>query len=217
LENIETLKQELFAPMRTFRLFAIESVLKSSNSDSALPLLIERLEIEDDPECIILLKHAIASIKSRIESKKSNESISVGTLFQQYSMRQPTQQLDVVNTLKVHDITSNDTEFTLDFLLSSSSHTVVTAQIIKKFHRIIPNTMIPFLKENLFGKSMSLRVACLEALIKLDPGALKGSFEKLVLSKDPVIRALAIRGLAKTSPVFASEFLRDFLDSILLL
>ncbi|MDY0282656.1 MAG: hypothetical protein RBR35_19145, partial [Salinivirgaceae bacterium] len=57
--DLEQLKKELTAPVKTVKLQAIESVLKDTASSELLSLLEECLLIEQDPECQLLLQHAI--------------------------------------------------------------------------------------------------------------------------------------------------------------
>lgn len=209
MDEIDTIRQELFAPIRTLRLFAIEGVLHSTPSSEILKILKERLIVEDDAECQLLLKHAIDKHSEKRET--DNSAPDFLGMLSKYLGREPSNQLEVIDFLSEKDLKSDENKFTLDLLFSNSSHDIVTAQIIKKFYRNFNEERKKYLQSNLFHDSISLRIASLEALVSLSPSMLKDSFEKLVLSKEPIIRALAIRGLAKSSPVFAAEFLAEFL------
>ena len=63
------LLNELDAPVRSFRLFAIEQIIQSGSTSEVLQALQARLPGEDDQECRIMLEHAITMVRSRVEGK----------------------------------------------------------------------------------------------------------------------------------------------------
>lgn len=204
--DIESIRLELRAPVKTFRIFALEKILKSGRSAELLAELEQCQLTEEDSECLMLIEHAKATIKERLKTRGSSARQDHTGDF---AALHPSKQLAYARDLKIAGW--KETDERIDDLVEKSAHPVVTAALIKKFQHIWPPRLLAFCEKNLFNKSSALQLACLELLVAKDPARLQKSFEKLVLAHDPLLRAMAIRGLARRFPEAAAGFLADAL------
>ena len=211
MSNLEELRSELTAPIKSFRIFAIENVLKSGQSPELLKLLESCLILEEDPECNMLLEHAIVQVKARLEKQKKS-SVSLDSLEKTFVNSSLKDQLQLINSLKVIQLKKLNAEEIIPALLNAAKDLVVAAEIVKKFRKYWPKSQITFLERNLFSETKSLQISCIETIIMRFPERLRSKLVKLVHINDPVIRALAIRGMAKHFPQLASEFIRECFD-----
>ncbi|MBU1107652.1 MAG: HEAT repeat domain-containing protein [Candidatus Riflebacteria bacterium] len=207
MEDLENLILELQGPIKTFRIFAIEKAIKSGSSARLLEELIRIRKFETDPECSMLLEHAVSSVKDRLH-KGDNAAASRVTLadFARLSFND---QLSIIKKTKTAQFRRDASADNIKKLLAMSTHDVVKAEIVKKCCSFWPADYIVYLEDNLFSESSTLQLACIEAVILMAPDLFRKHFEKLVTSRDPLIRAVAIRGLAKKHPHSAATFLAD--------
>lgn len=210
MNEIDTIIQELSVPLKTFRIFAIEKAIRAGKSPELLTALKSCLGEETDSECKLLLEHAIASIEERLDSSKpdgqDNEKI-----LQNFALLKPSQQLAFIKKVSRKYLCAENSESRISRILETASHPVVAAELIRKCQQSWPPGQLDYLEKNLFSSSSVLQLACVEAIIQTSPEILQKNFEKLVLAPDPLLRALAIRGLARSFPESAAEFLADCL------
>ena len=206
--SLKEISQELNAPIKTFRLFAIEKALKASPTKELLEILESASRQETDIECQMLLEHAITRIKASIIKKSVSETNSPEKIIEGFPDLSAKSQLEAVSLLTAKDVKKDNI---LLSLVNSSKHSVVTSKLIKKFYYFWPEDKTNIWLDGLKAKSSALKISCLEALIDKSPSLLKPHFESLIVSQDPLFRALAIRGLAKNFPELAAELLHDFL------
>lgn len=210
MEDIENIISELAAPVKTFRIFAIEKAMKANPSEKLLEALKQAQKQENDPECLMLIDHAIASSQERLlqcHSEKPADKARV-TLAEFARLKADQQLLMVKKTSSANFKTQSAAEG-IKKLVQSSAHDVVRAEIVKKCWQFWPADFVSFLEQNLFSDSSALQLACLEAIISIAPDKLQQNFDKLVISRDPLIRAISIRGLAKKYPKSAAGFLAE--------
>ncbi len=209
MEDLENLISELQAPVTTFRIFAIEKAIKSGASSRLLEELLISQKRESDPECQMLLEHAIASVRERLQKKDSKTSNRV--TLADFARLSAADQLLVVKKTGNAQFKRDATIDNIKRLLGMSAHAVVKAEIVKKCGSFWPDDYISYLEENLFAEASTLQLACLETIIQKAPSLFMRHFEKLVTLPDPLIRAIAIRGLSKKYPRSAATFLADSL------
>ncbi|PKL40397.1 MAG: hypothetical protein CVV41_19650 [Candidatus Riflebacteria bacterium HGW-Riflebacteria-1] len=207
MEDLENLLGELKAPIKTFRIFAIEKVIKSGASSTLLEELLKCQASEADPECRMLLEHAIASVRQRLR-KDAGAGASRVTLAD-FARLSAGEQIEVVKKTGTAQLKRDASAENMKKLLGMSTHDVVKAEIVKKCSSFWPDDYVSYFEENLFSESSTLKLACLEAVILKAPDLFRQHFEKLVTSQDPLIRAISIRGLAKKYPRSAATFLAD--------
>jgi len=210
LTDQENLISELSAPVKAFRIFAIESAIRAGNSPELLKTLEARTKIETDDECLMLLKHAIASIKTRLEPQKAttaNHHISP----EQFARSNATEQFEILRNTSTAALKKDGGLKSIDFLWKSSANAVVKAEVVKRCSKFWPDSLASYLETGLAETSPVLQKACLEAIIIRFPKILQNNFDRLVISPDPIIRATAIRGLARKHPESAAVFLAESL------
>jgi len=209
LNDLENLIFELQAPIKTFRIFAIEKAIKSGASLRLLETLRQCQMQETDSECAMLLDHAIASVSERLQ-KKEGQAANRVTLAD-FARLTAGDQILVIQKTSAGQFKRDATLAAIKKLLAMAAHDVVRAEIVKKCGSFWPDDYQSYLEENLFSDASTLQLACLEAVIARSPDLLIRHFEKLVTSSDPLIRAIAIRGLARKHPRSAAAFLADSL------
>jgi len=207
LEDLENLLSELRAPVKTFRIFAIEKVIKSGASSRLLEELLKCRASETDPECSMLLEHAVESVRQRL--RKDGGAAASRVTLADFARLSVGEQLEVVKKTGGAQLKRDASAENIKRLLGMSTHEVVKAEIVKKCGSFWPDDYVSYFEENLFSASSTLQLACLEAVILKAPDLFRRHFEKLVTSHDPLIRAISIRGLAKKYPRSAAAFLAD--------
>ena len=209
MEDLENLIFELQAPIKTFRIFAIEKAIKSGASLRLLETLRQCQMQETDSECAMLLDHAISSVQERLQ-KREGQAVNRVTLAD-FARLSAGDQILVIRKTSTGQFKRDATSAAMTKLLGMAAHDVVRAEIVKKCGSFWPDDYQFYLEENLFSAASTLQLACLEAIIARSPDLLIRHFEKLVTSSDPLIRAIAIRGLARKHPRSAAAFLADSL------
>ena len=67
----KNLIDDLKAPIKSFRIFALEEVIRSGSSPELLQVLEDISRFEDDAECSMLINHAISAVKGRLAGARS--------------------------------------------------------------------------------------------------------------------------------------------------
>ncbi len=213
MNEFDSIIQELDVPLKTFRIFAIEKAIRGGKSPELLAALKKCLTTESDAECKLLLEHAIASVEERLGTGAASSQAGHDNekILQNFSSLKPTQQLEFIKNASRKYLCAEGSENRIARILESAAHPVVAAELIRKCLQSWPAGQIDYLEKNLFSTSSVLQLACVEAVIHHTPEILQKNFEKLVLAADPLLRALAIRGLARNFPESAAQFLADCL------
>ncbi|PKL49234.1 MAG: hypothetical protein CVV42_06820 [Candidatus Riflebacteria bacterium HGW-Riflebacteria-2] len=209
--DLEQLKQELTAPVKTVKLQAIEAALKDTASSELLSLLEECLLIEQDPECQLLLQHAIDQNQLKIFDAQE-PVFPLSQIIQMFPASSLQEQLNLIASIKVKDIKASRPEITLPSLLAVASNPVVASIVVRKFRRFWPENQLAYLEQNIFSKCKSLQLSCIKTLVQLFPQSLKTRLPQIVHINDPVIRSLAIWSMAKHFPELAADFMNDCLE-----
>lgn len=211
MEDLQSLISELSAPVKTFRVFAIEKIIRTGASADILRALQLQRSVEEDAECQMLLDHAIISVEERLAGKKSEQPKTQNRItpadFVKMSAPGQLQAIDRTPTATL----KKDCARTIEILWKAAAGPVVHAQIIRRCHQFWPDELADLLENNLYHASSVLQMACLEGIITRFPDRLQKNFDRLVISPDPVIRAAAIRGLARRHPQSAAIFLAQSL------
>ena len=78
---MNTLKQQqlildnLRIPIKSFRIFALEEIIKSGGNPEILSALKEIQATEDDQDCSILISNAIEAVSARLNGAKNVKTI----------------------------------------------------------------------------------------------------------------------------------------------
>lgn len=209
--NLEELKNELKIPIKSFRLFAIENILKEKAAPELLTLVEDCLKTEQDSECLLLLQHAASNLRTALIGRPE-KNLALNEFEGLFGGADSEKQLELLAKIRVSSLKQSNSETLVPQLLKSAADEVVTAEIIKKFRRFWPDKLRKFLEDNAFAKSRCLQIAAIETLMKIYPETLKSQLHKLVYINDPVIRSLAIWNMSRFFPELAADFIADCLE-----
>lgn len=209
--DLDQLKKELTAPVKTVKLQAIESALKAPVSAELLTLLEECLLLEQDPECQLLLQHTVDQNQLKFFDAKE-PSIPIEQMIKILPDSTPQVQLSLIESLKVREIKNANPELMLPKILEVTKNPVVASAVVRKFRRFWPDNQLGFLEKHIFSKCKSLQLACIKTLVQLFPQSLKTRLPQIVHINDPVIRSLAIWSMGRHFPELAADFMNDCLE-----
>lgn len=209
----QNLIDNLRTPIKSFRLFALEEIIKSVDSSEFLPILKEVGLTEDDPECQALISHALKAIESRLSEKKESESVKSKDsleLFADWKNADDDKRMEIISSLPPR-LPRAIRKMGPQLLEGSSP--IVAASIIKIFGKFWPKDKFGLVINNINSNSLALRLASLRTMVYLKPELLINDFPALLASNDPEIKALAIRGLVKIDKEEALKHLQALLLS----
>ena len=63
--DLQNIINDLNAPIKSFRIFALEELIKNGDSPEFIPILQKLSETETDQECLMLISHAVTAVKNR--------------------------------------------------------------------------------------------------------------------------------------------------------
>ncbi len=212
--DFDEFQRELFAPVKSIRLFAMETALREGDTPECVRLLASRAEVETDEECRLLLAHAIAAVRFRIDPSSKAEQVAVDTpktWLDGFSTSLPGRKLQLLESLTpvlTRELAPEFTKLSLD-----REDPIVVSAAIRVFQRFWPPERIPVFETLLGSTFLGVRIAALQALIHQAPGDLASHLPRLLLSTDPRLRGLAIRGLSGIDLPAALEHVEDMLAS----
>lgn len=203
--------ENLRAPIKSFRLFALEEIINGQSSPEILEALQAQIEEESDSECRLMLSYALDAVKARLHETFPVEAAPADPAdFPGYfSALSVSEKVSLLSRLspghrtKLRDVIPD--------VLEAEADTLVQARLISTFATVWPKTRLQPLSAALKSTGLALRLVALEALVQLAPDQLSSKLPRLLSSEDPRVRGLAIRGLARIDP---SEALRH-LDALL--
>ncbi len=206
--------QDLDAPLRSFRLFAIETALHQGSGKELAEALARRKESEKDEECLLLLSHAIAAVLSRTPSP-GQPSVSMDSgptpgstaatvdaapssfpdLFRGTGTQGRLALLSHIPETRCRELAT----LVLP-LIKEESDPVVLGRLLRVFGPSANPEFIPVLSGLLSHPFLSIRMAALEILVRIAPTQLEKGLPRFLLSEEPRIRLLAIQGLCAIDP-----------------
>jgi HEAT repeat protein len=210
----QNLINDLKAPIKSFRIFALEEAIKSGDSQEILDVLKQLKIEEDDGECQVLIGYAISAVEGRLSgaTKKPKKKIKEQQeFFTQWEKSNDGEKMQILSQLPARlpaAIKPLGPE-----LLSHEESTVISAKIIRVFCRTWPDEKFSMITDLLISNSLSLRLASLRTAVHLKPQTIVDDLPELLASEDPQIKALAIRGLAKIDKEEALKHLQALLLS----
>lgn len=194
----QNLINDLKAPIKSFRIFALEEAIKSGASQEVLDVLNQLKIEEDDGECQILINYAISAVQGRLAgaTQKPAKKIKEQQEFlQHWNQAEESQKMTILAELPARlpsGIKALGPE-----LLEKEKSSIIAAKIIRVFCRGWPEEKFSMISEKLSSESLSLRLASLRTIVHMKPELLLEDLPTLLASEDPQVKALAIRGLAK--------------------
>ncbi|MBR4570084.1 MAG: HEAT repeat domain-containing protein [Candidatus Riflebacteria bacterium] len=209
----QNILDNLRLPIKSFRIFALEEVIKSGGNSEILSVLEEIRATEDDPECSMLISHAINAVKSSLSSSKKAEPVVLGDTKEFLANWKEADE-----NLRMHIISNLPARLPKDIRtlgpeLVEGSSPIVIARVIRAFGRNWPEDKFNIITSNLNSESLVLKLAALRTMVHLKPELLLDNLPELLASADPEIKALAIRALVKIDKEEALNHLQALLLS----
>ena len=196
-------------PIKSFRIFALEEIIRLGGSPEILSALKQIQATEDDQDCSILISNAI----DVINGSRSVKGISVGDSSDLLGKWK-----EADDSLRMHIISNLPTVLPKELRLLGpelveDSSPIVTARVIRIFGRYWPEDKYNIITNYLHSDNLVLKLASLRTLVHLKPDLLLNELPELLSSSDPEIKVLAIRGLVKIDKVEALNHLQALLLS----
>ncbi|HNV69675.1 MAG TPA: hypothetical protein PKO06_08265 [Candidatus Ozemobacteraceae bacterium] len=195
------LRRDLDSPIRAVRLFAYDEILRTRSAMRLRDALKQRETLEDDEECQILLRHALAmasaSEKSDTSSAETVPAEKSGVLLSAIGSRTPEEWQKMAQ------------EFPAS--LAGESDPLILAELIRRIGRYLDPAQRRALEPYLVHPLSLVRSAALAVLIDRFPEELAPRLPQALRSRDPRLRALAVRGLARIDPEEAIRHLEIML------
>lgn len=209
----QNILDNLRLPIKSFRIFALEEVIKTGGNSEILSVLEEIQATEDDPECSMLISHAINAVKSSLGRSKKAESVVIGNANDFLSNWKEADE-----NLRMHIISNLPARLPKDIRtlgpeLVEGSSPIVIARVIRTFGRNWPEDKFNIITSSLNSESLVLKLAALRTMVHLKPELLLDDLPDLLASSDPEIKALAIRALVKIDKEEALNHLQALLLS----
>jgi len=203
--------EDLQAPFKSFRIFALEQAIKKGNSEELLKILEGLREQETDEECLNLLPYAIEAVRERIRGGESLafdlSKVSAQTFPEHYSQ--------ATSSVRLRMLLGLPREYVPELVkwaveeVKKEKNPAILSQIFSTFGLSWPMDQLQILLDNLFGNYVGIRVAVLETLIAISPYRLVSYFPKLFQEEDPRIMATTIKGLAKIDEDEAKRYIES--------
>ncbi len=192
--------RDLSAPIRSFRVFAIEEALRKGSSSDLLAALRARALEESDEECSLLLSHAIVSVKNRLESSSSPDlsGLSSDDFGKRFADGLPATRLELL--MKLTPGKAQELSAQANGWLDREADPAVLSALIRVFGPVLPASGLEVLLPKLESPHISVRGAALEVIVDRNPEMLAAELPRLLSSDIPRFRASAIRGLGRIDP-----------------
>ncbi len=198
MNEISELLNDLSAPVKSFRVFAIERAIQEGKGPILLDALRARQAEETDEECRLLLAHAVNAVQARTHPSPEPavaDQFTSEEFIDWYSKANPTLKIHMLGELTPASIPGLIP--TLPKWMREETDPAVISALIRTFAPQWPKTALEPLSACLFSNYLIIRLTALEALIKISPEVLERDLPRLLVSDDPRIRALAIQGLSR--------------------
>ncbi len=197
-EHLQHLR-ELQAPLKSFRLFAIEHFIREGQSREIAAALDAALMNETDEECRILLGHAISEVRRRLAASleppaRGMEEVGGAEFPARFAAADSADRLTLLRQLRKADLSAL-AEFAVG-AFQRETHPLVARDLIRCFTPAWPQEARSILGRALASEWQTVRFAALEALIAIAPRDLLAYLPGLLRHADPRVRSMAIRALA---------------------
>ncbi|MFZ2955365.1 MAG: HEAT repeat domain-containing protein [Candidatus Ozemobacteraceae bacterium] len=208
---VSEILREISAPIRSIRLVAIERLLQEIPPDPEIhKLLGDRLKIEDDEECLRLLRYAQEMIsQALVENSRPPDHLPEHPESGNFTSLSAPERLLFLRNLPrkvVLELADQAPEW-----FAQEKNPIIAGTLIKTFGKVWPQEKLQGLASNLLSFPSSVRIAVLNTLIEKAPDALVRYLPRFLTSDDPKLHLMAIRGLFKIDVPEALKHLEFFL------
>lgn len=210
--DLQNIVNDLNAPIKSFRIFALEELIKNGDSPELIPILQKLSETETDQECLMLISHAVTAVKNRSSGTHADVKTAADADFMVgWENADDVTQMLMLSELPPRlpkELRTKGPE-----LLESSKSHIVQARVIRLFCRTWPNDKFNLIAKSAASESLTLKLAAVRTLVHINPEMLIDDLPALLSSDDPQFKALAIRALTKIDKEEALNHLQALLLS----
>ncbi|NLI79762.1 MAG: HEAT repeat domain-containing protein [Candidatus Riflebacteria bacterium] len=199
---IRELLQDLALPVRSFRLFALETLLREGKGPEVIQGLESHLRRETDAECRVVAEFALRAVQARTTRGDTmpaapaaplEATAAIGEFASRFPHLTPDAQLEALAGLSPA-LLSGLSEAAADWL-AATTEPMLMATLLRTFRTVWPRDRLKDLPRALGMRSLMVRLAALETLVTRAPEELRHRLPALLVHEDPRIRALGVRGL----------------------
>ena len=213
-KSLTDIAQDLQAPIRCFRLMAIESLLRNGTFEPGLrEILEEHRRRETDSECLLLLDHALTLVTAENPEGLPDEIIAQGpeSTAAWFAPLPAARKFQVLPHLAkaAFPISGRATE--LIFLQEPDE--LIQATLMQTCAPKWSEAALEKIHRGLASPRLSLRTAALAHLAAHHPDLLRRDLPGLLTNEDPRIRVIAMTGLIRIDPDEALRYLDELLHS----
>lgn len=194
----------LKSSQKSFKIFALEKVIKEGCSDSEFEIIQSLKQTEKDPGCLALIEQVLAA-KAHFKEQANTIQSKKDFLAKWYESDQHN-RIKLIDSVSVN-LMSDLKELSAELYKSEKSENV-RAKLIKTFFRKWPEIVYSNIYQDIDSENLVLRLAAVRALMICRPTVLLGRLPELLSSDDPQIKAYAIRALVKIDPAEATRHLQ---------
>lgn len=210
MSGIGDLLHDLTLPYRSFRIAALEKIIREGKGDEALRALEKRLAVEDDDECRSLLEHALAIVRERTASS-GKKAETAGEFADRFLTLDARGKMGALSNLPPEQLPELSQTATTWFF--QETDVFVRAALLRTFRPVWPREALKPLLESLSHPAQTIRFAALETLVHRAPQELQRNLPALLTHEDPRVWALGIQGLATIDAEEAIAHLARMLES----
>lgn len=210
-KELHNLIHRLESPIKSFRISALEDLIRDGANVEILPFLNRLRENEHDKECIQLFDQVIDVISGK--KVKSAIPISNGaeSFINSWKAANDEHRMNMLLALPAR--LPNNLKTIGPQLLYLTESALVSSRVIRIFCRSWPDDKLYMIVNAVNSDSLVLQLSALKTLVHIKPEALINNLPKLLSSNDPQIKALSIRALAKIDKEEALKYLQALLLS----
>lgn len=185
---------DLQVPIRSFRLYGLEILIRQGEGPEVAAALEKRLREEDDAECRQMVEYAMAAVAARSQPASTLPPETPEAFAAAFANMGPAEKVLALTALS-RDHVRQCANLAPQWL-EQETNPLVVATLLQTFRSVWPKERAADVNRVMKASSLSVRLAALEILVRLAPDKLQPQLPKLLIHKDPRIRALGVHGLA---------------------
>lgn len=217
----QTILADLEAPVKSFRLFALEQAIAHGRSRELLAALERMQATEQDEECLCLIAHAIEAVRSRLEPGGEDPTGSARGPVRPSSdedpvaaLRQGTVNDRIAALLRLTPAQVRAAlPWAVEALPQETNHALIS-MMLRTFGRLWPKDRLDPVLALADSPFIAIRCGAIETVGGRDPRRLTDYLPRLLQDPDPRVVAGAVKALAGFDPEEARGYLDAGLRSI---
>ncbi len=205
----------LRAPVKSFRIFALEEAIRGGNSPILQEALAARQLEEDDEECRLLLSHALVAVKERLGCAGNSDTACGAFSPEEFSRKwaslTPPGKIGLLTSISIEQVRKLVPQ--IPKLLDGEENPAVIGTVLRLFAPFWSPDSLDMLVPMLSDRFDMVRMAALEILVVRDPRRLERYLPPLLQSLDPRFRSTAVQGLAAIDLDSSLEYVDEMLSA----